>query len=41
MALCDWLEAALTTTDTTHARLLEALLHETLTPAISELEAAE
>ena len=32
MALCDRLEAALTTTDTTHSRLLEALLHEALTP---------
>jgi len=30
MALCDRLEAALTTSDTTRARLLEALLHETL-----------
>ena len=32
MALCDRLEAALTTTDTTRSRLLEALLHEALTP---------
>ena len=30
MALCDRLEAALTTTDTTRARLLESLLRETL-----------
>ena len=41
MALCDRLEAALTTADTTRARLLEALLHEALDPATSELEAAE
>jgi type I restriction enzyme S subunit len=33
MALCDRLEAALTTTDTTRARLLEALLHQALDPA--------
>jgi len=33
MALCDRLEAALTTADTTRARLLEALLHEALEPA--------
>jgi type I restriction enzyme S subunit len=31
MALCDQLEAALTTTATTRSRLLEALLHEALT----------
>ncbi|WP_282603076.1 restriction endonuclease subunit S [Paracoccus sp. PARArs4] len=41
MALCDRLEAALTTTDTTRTRLLEALLHETLHPAATALEAAE
>jgi type I restriction enzyme S subunit len=42
MALCDRLEAALTTTDTTRARLLETLLHEALDPAESgEMEAAE
>lgn len=42
MALCDRLEAALTTANTTKQRLLEALLHETLTPAATarELEAA-
>ncbi|MCC0025137.1 MAG: restriction endonuclease subunit S [Hyphomicrobiaceae bacterium] len=34
MALCDRLEATLTTTDTTRARLLEALLHEALSPAV-------
>jgi type I restriction enzyme, S subunit len=34
MALCDRLEAALTTADTTRARLLEALLHEALEPGI-------
>ncbi|SDS99183.1 restriction endonuclease subunit S [Erythrobacter sp. HL-111] len=39
MALCDRLEATLTTTDTTRARLLEALLHEALTSA-EEREAA-
>ena len=33
MALCDRLETALTTVDTTRARLLEALLHEALGPA--------
>ncbi|WP_340239332.1 restriction endonuclease subunit S [Sulfitobacter pontiacus] len=41
MALCDWLETALTTTDTTRTRLLEALLHEALTPTSAVLEAAE
>ena len=35
MALCDRLEAALTTADTTRARLLEALLHDALDPAAS------
>lgn len=42
MALCDRLEAALTTADTTKQHLLEALLHEALTPAATprELEAA-
>lgn len=39
MALCDRLEAALATADTTHQRLLEALLHEALTPG-EEREAA-
>ena len=39
MALCDRLEAALATADTTRQRLLEALLHETLTPC-EEQEAA-
>ena len=33
MALCDRLEASLTTADTTRARLLTALLHEALEPA--------
>ncbi|MBL4542181.1 MAG: restriction endonuclease subunit S [Rhodobacteraceae bacterium] len=33
MALCDRLDSALTTTDTTRARLLEALLHDALDPA--------
>jgi type I restriction enzyme S subunit len=41
MALCDRLEAALTTADTTRVRLLDALLHEALQPAALELEAAE
>lgn len=42
MALCDRLEAALHTADTTRARLLESLLHETLSPArVREMEAAE
>lgn len=41
MALCDRLEAALTTTDTTRTRLLEALLHEALEPAPEALKAAE
>lgn len=41
MALCDRLEAVLTTADTTRARLLEALLHEALDTAAAALEAAE
>ena len=42
MALCDRLEAALTTADTTRARLLESLLHEALDPAAEAVtEAAE
>ncbi|MBA4801827.1 MAG: restriction endonuclease subunit S, partial [Euryhalocaulis sp.] len=42
MALCDRLEAAVTTADTTRARLLEALLHESLeTGPDCNLEAAE
>ena len=42
MALCDRLEAALTTADTTRARLLDALLHEALDPAAEAVtEAAE
>ena len=42
MGLCDRLEAALTTADTTRARLLEALLHEALDPAAEAVtEAAE
>ncbi|WP_112875530.1 restriction endonuclease subunit S [Paracoccus endophyticus] len=41
MALCDRLEAALTTADTTRARLLEALLHEALAPADVVVAAAE
>ena len=42
MALCDRLEASLTTSDQTRTRLLEATLAEALAPAsISEMEAAE
>lgn len=42
MALCDQLEASLTTTATTRSKLLEALLHEALGEvAPNELEAAE
>ncbi|MDA7426212.1 restriction endonuclease subunit S [Thalassococcus lentus] len=41
MALCSRLEAALTTADTTRTRLLNALLHEALTPATPIPEAAE
>jgi type I restriction enzyme, S subunit len=42
MTLCDRLEVALATADTTKQRLLEALLHEAITPATPrELEAAE
>ena len=41
MALCDRLEAALATADTTRARLLEALLHEALDAGARKLEAAE
>lgn len=40
MALCDRLEAALTTADTTRARLLHALLHAALEPADAEQEVA-
>jgi type I restriction enzyme S subunit len=41
MALCDQLEASLTTAATTRSKLLNALLHEALDPAADELEAAE
>jgi len=41
MALCDRLEAALTTADTARAHLLEALLHDALDPVTETLEAAE
>ena len=42
MALCDRLEASLTTADDTRRRLLEAVLVEALVPAEDrELEAAE
>jgi type I restriction enzyme, S subunit len=41
MALCDQLEASLTTTATTRRTLLEALLHEALEPAAEELEVVQ
>lgn len=42
MALCDQLEASLTTTATTRSKLLNALLHEALEPAVTSVqEAAE
>ncbi len=41
MALCDRLEAALNDADTTRTYLLEALLHEALSQAETEMEAAE
>ncbi len=40
MALCDRLEDALSTAYTTRTRLLEALLHEALEPAVQQDEAA-
>lgn len=39
MALCDRLEAALQSADSTRARLLEALLHEALSSTETELAA--
>jgi type I restriction enzyme S subunit len=36
MALCDQLEAHLTTTEADSRRLLEAVLHEALAPALEE-----
>jgi len=36
MALCDQLEAQLTTTEADSRRLLEAVLHETLSPPLAE-----
>ena len=36
MALCDQLEAQFNTTETDSRRLLEAVLHETLSPALEE-----
>lgn len=41
IALCDRLEAALITADTTRTRLLETLLCEAMEPAANALEAAE
>lgn len=40
MARCERLEAARTTTDTTRAPLLEALLHAALEPAAETVTAA-
>jgi type I restriction enzyme S subunit len=40
MALCDRLEASLTTADDARRRLLSALLHEALTPAAHYEQAA-
>ncbi|WP_295543486.1 restriction endonuclease subunit S [uncultured Thiohalocapsa sp.] len=40
MALCDRLEAALSTADTTRTRLLESLIHEALKPSDAIPEAA-
>jgi len=40
MALCDRLEASLTTGETARSRLLDALLHEALEPLVDQLEAA-
>ena len=39
MALCDQLEASLTTTATTRSKLLNALLHEALEPAAETADA--
>jgi type I restriction enzyme, S subunit len=36
MAVCDQLEAQLTATEADSRRLLEAVLHEALTPALEE-----
>jgi len=36
MALCDQLEAQLNTTQTDSRRLLEAVLHEALAPALED-----
>jgi type I restriction enzyme S subunit len=41
MALCDQLEASLTTTATTRSKLLNAVLHEALEPTTEERVAAE
>ncbi|MGO4916558.1 restriction endonuclease subunit S [Pseudogemmobacter sp. W21_MBD1_M6] len=41
MALCDQLEASLTTTATTRRKLLNALLYEALEPSAEELEVAQ
>ena len=40
MALCDQLEASLTTGDTTRRRLLDALLAEALAPAATDEQQA-
>jgi type I restriction enzyme S subunit len=39
MALCDQLEASLTTTATTRSKLLNALLHEALEPTVETVDA--
>ena len=41
MALCDQLEASLDQSAATRRHLLETLLHEALSPASQELEAAQ
>lgn len=41
MTLCDRLEAALKSANTTRQRLLQSLLHEALTPSLEAQEAAE
>lgn len=41
MTLCDWLGTSFTTTDSTRARPVEALLQEALEPVAETMEAAE
>jgi type I restriction enzyme S subunit len=40
MALCDRLEASLTTSEDTRRRLLQTLLHEALEPGVAQEQAA-